>query len=116
MTVLERFVAGGSAGAVAQAFVYPLEVSKTRLAVSAPGTYEGLAHCLRSVARAEGVGALYSGLGASIVGIVRMLASISASIHCSRKRPAGGMRRATRSRASRSFLAVEWPRQPAPCC
>ena len=70
VTVLERFVAGGSAGAVAQAFVYPLEVSKTRLAVSAPGTYEGLAHCLRSVARAEGVGALYSGLGASIFGIV----------------------------------------------
>ena len=69
-TVSERFVAGGGAGAVAQSIVYPLEVVKTRLAVSAAGTYAGLSDCFRSVLRNEGATSLYRGLGASIIGIV----------------------------------------------
>ena len=70
VTATERFVAGGMAGAVAQVAVYPLEIAKTRLAVSAPGTYAGLTDCLRTIARAEGAPALYNGLGTSIVGII----------------------------------------------
>jgi solute carrier family 25 phosphate transporter 23/24/25/41 len=38
VTAGERFVAGGGAGALAQATIYPLEICKTRLAVSTPGT------------------------------------------------------------------------------
>jgi hypothetical protein len=38
-TVAERFAAGGLAGAAAQTLVYPLEIVKTRMAVSSPGTY-----------------------------------------------------------------------------
>ena len=33
-TTTERFVAGGVAGAAAQAAIYPLEIVKTRMAVS----------------------------------------------------------------------------------
>ena len=36
-TVPERFAAGGLAGAAAQTLVYPLEIVKTRMAVSSPG-------------------------------------------------------------------------------
>lgn len=69
-SISERFVAGGGAGAVAQAAVYPLEICKTRLGVSAPGTYDGLLDCLRSIVRKEGSGALFQGLSTSIAGIV----------------------------------------------
>ena len=70
-TVAERFTAGGVAGAIAQVVVYPLEICKTRLALSPQGTYMGgVAGCLRAIARAEGVGALYQGLSASLMGIM----------------------------------------------
>jgi solute carrier family 25 (mitochondrial phosphate transporter), member 23/24/25/41 len=36
-TVIEKFIAGGSAGAFSQAIVYPLEITKTRLALSRTG-------------------------------------------------------------------------------
>lgn len=69
-SVPERFAAGGAAGAIAQATIYPLEIAKTRLAISAPGTYSGILQCLRQVASSEGPLALYGGLATSIVGIV----------------------------------------------
>ena len=70
VTVTERFVAGGGAGAIGQVAVYPLEICKTRLAIAAPGVYAGLLDCLRSVVQREGMGALYKGLGTSVIGIV----------------------------------------------
>ena len=89
VTVWERFAAGGLAGAVAQAVIYPLEIGKTRLAVSPPGTYRGLLHCLGNIIKYEGpvaatalaagsevvldktgVRALYRGFGASVFGII----------------------------------------------
>ena len=69
-TVMERFVAGGIAGAVAQTCIYPLEIAKTRTSVSAPGVYRGTFDCLAKTVKAEGVGGLYRGLGASLAGIV----------------------------------------------
>jgi solute carrier family 25 phosphate transporter 23/24/25/41 len=56
--------------AIGQVAVYPLEICKTRLAIAAPGVYAGLLDCLRSVVQREGVGALYKGLGTSVIGIV----------------------------------------------
>jgi solute carrier family 25 phosphate transporter 23/24/25/41 len=58
VTVTERFAAGGLAGASAQCAIYPLEIAKTRLALARPGTYGGLASCLRTVQGTEGVRAL----------------------------------------------------------
>ena len=66
----ERLMAGASAGAASCIAIYPLEVAKTRLAVASAGMYDGIAHCLRLTIQHEGVGALYKGLGASLIGII----------------------------------------------
>lgn len=69
-TPLQRFVAGALAGLAAQTAVYPLEVTKTRLAVAPTGTYSGMVDCLRSTVRGEGFAALFRGLTPSLLGIV----------------------------------------------
>ena len=69
-SILERFVAGGIAGAVAQISVYPMEVTRTRLGVSPQGTYRGVWDVFSKTASKEGFCALYSGLLPSIFGII----------------------------------------------
>lgn len=69
-SAVERFMAGGAAGATAQAAIYPLEIAKTQLALAPPGTYSGIAGCLKDVAVTDGVRGLYAGMGASMAGIV----------------------------------------------
>jgi len=66
----ERFIAGAAAGAVAQGAVYPLELVRTRLAVSPPGAYRGIADAAAQVWRVEGPRAFYRGIGPSLVGIL----------------------------------------------
>ncbi len=68
--LLRRAAAGASAGAIAQFAVYPLETTKTRLAVSSVNEYRGMVHCLVSCVRYEGWRSLYRGLSASLAGIV----------------------------------------------
>mmetsp|Transcript_14047 Transcript_14047/g.19492 ORF Transcript_14047/g.19492 Transcript_14047/m.19492 type:complete len:613 (+) Transcript_14047:315-2153(+) len=69
-TGIERFTCGAIGGITAQTCIYPLEIVKTRLAVSKPGTYNGITHCLFKIIRKEGFGALYKGLQASVLGII----------------------------------------------
>ena len=74
-TTGERFVAGGVAGAAAQAAIYPLEIVKTRMALSsnaahpkaAPTTITGV---FRAVLNENGARGLFRGLAPSLVGIV----------------------------------------------
>ena len=68
--VHERLIAGSLAGITAQTAIYPMEVVKTRLAVSPPGLYSGIYQCATAVTKYEGVSALYKGLGASNLGII----------------------------------------------
>ena len=70
MTPLSRFFCGAVAGATAQTLIYPLEVVKTRLAVSTIGTYSGISHALFKISRQEGAFALTRGLRASLLGII----------------------------------------------
>lgn len=70
MSPSSRFFCGAVAGATAQTLIYPLEVVKTRLAVSTIGTYSGISHALFKISRQEGVFALTRGLGASLLGII----------------------------------------------
>lgn len=70
ISMTERFLSGAVAGAVSCAVIYPLEVAKTRFCLASSGQYRSLAHCLASTLRSEGVGGLYRGLGASLLGIV----------------------------------------------
>mmetsp|Transcript_38945 Transcript_38945/g.76135 ORF Transcript_38945/g.76135 Transcript_38945/m.76135 type:complete len:305 (+) Transcript_38945:87-1001(+) len=58
---------GGVTGATV---VYPLDMAKTQLQMDAAGKYTGLFDCFGKVARSEGIGALYRGLPANIIGIM----------------------------------------------
>mmetsp|Transcript_6637 Transcript_6637/g.18512 ORF Transcript_6637/g.18512 Transcript_6637/m.18512 type:complete len:298 (-) Transcript_6637:178-1071(-) len=68
--MVERLATGAMAGAISQASIYPLEIAKTRLAVSPPGTYHGIADCMTKLAAHGGMGSLYRGLHASLLGIM----------------------------------------------
>jgi solute carrier family 25 phosphate transporter 23/24/25/41 len=73
VTVGERFLAGGAAGALTQVLIYPLEVVKTRMNISPPGTYSSILQCVRSIYRQageSGVAALYKGCGTSVAGVI----------------------------------------------
>lgn len=52
---------------IPQAIIYPLELIRTRLAVSASGTYSGMSHCVRHVLAHEGWRAFYRGMLPSMV-------------------------------------------------
>ncbi|EEH58646.1 uncharacterized protein MICPUCDRAFT_14714 [Micromonas pusilla CCMP1545] len=71
VTIAERFAAGGLAGVASQALVYPLEVIKTRLAVTPPGSAggDGIAAMASHVVAREGARGLFRGLAPSVVGI-----------------------------------------------
>ncbi|XP_004617023.1 calcium-binding mitochondrial carrier protein SCaMC-1 [Sorex araneus] len=66
----ERFVSGSMAGATAQTFIYPLEVMKTRLAVSKTGQYSGIFDCAKKTLKREGIGAFYKGYIPNLLGII----------------------------------------------
>lgn len=68
-TTVERLISGAFAGFTAQTLIYPLEITKTRLALS-KGEYHGIADCLRKISRQEGFRAIYKGWSASMMGIV----------------------------------------------
>ena len=54
----------------AQGVIYPMEVVQTRLAVSQPGTYSGIADALAKIVRLEGPRALFRGLTPTMIGIL----------------------------------------------
>ena len=54
--VVTRFVTGSLAGLVSQTVVYPLEVIKTRMALSAPDLYSSTWDVVRTTIRLEGYG------------------------------------------------------------
>ncbi|KAG2432911.1 hypothetical protein HXX76_008641 [Chlamydomonas incerta] len=66
----ERAISGGISGAIAQGLLYPLDTIRTRLAVSPPGTYNGILHAAYRIRRDEGVAAFYRGLTPSMIGIL----------------------------------------------
>ena len=65
-----NFIAGAGAGAVSQTLIYPLEIAKTRLALSQPGQYRNFVDCISSIYKWEGARSLYNGWTASISGII----------------------------------------------
>lgn len=68
LTLFERFWTGASAGLVSQVAIYPLEIIKTRLAVSRVS--KTIWECSKIILREGGVRSFYRGLGASCVGVV----------------------------------------------
>ena len=70
ITLMERFISGGLAGSFTQAIVYPLEVVKTRMNLSKPGTYSSIRNCIVLTIRNEGYFAMYKGCFTSVSGII----------------------------------------------
>lgn len=70
---LINMASGGMAGAGSLLIVYPLDYARTRLASdvgSGKQQFNGLVDCLKKTVQAGGIGALYNGLGVSIIGII----------------------------------------------
>jgi len=70
---LINIASGGLAGAGSLCIVYPLDYARTRLASdvgSGRAQFNGLFDCIKKTVGAGGIGALYNGLGVSIVGII----------------------------------------------
>ncbi|EKX39210.1 hypothetical protein GUITHDRAFT_154481 [Guillardia theta CCMP2712] len=59
--------AGGVAGATA---VYPLDLAKTQLQMDHTGKFKGLGDCFMTIFKEGGVGGLYRGLPANVIGIM----------------------------------------------
>eukprot|EP00421_Protoceratium_reticulatum_P068214 CAMPEP_0168410592 /NCGR_PEP_ID=MMETSP0228-20121227/27771_1 /TAXON_ID=133427 /ORGANISM="Protoceratium reticulatum, Strain CCCM 535 (=CCMP 1889)" /LENGTH=266 /DNA_ID=CAMNT_0008424325 /DNA_START=30 /DNA_END=827 /DNA_ORIENTATION=+ len=60
-------MAGGCAGALAWASIYPLDVLKTRWQTARPGVYSSVSHCARASIRNEGWGVLWNGFAATMI-------------------------------------------------
>lgn len=67
---IERLASGGISGFIGQSIIYPLEITKTKLALSPLGTYKSIGDCIRSIVRNEGFFSLYRGWGASVLGVI----------------------------------------------
>ncbi len=76
----ERLLSGGLAGVCSQLVVYPLEITKTRLALAPTGVYNGILDCIEKIYRSEGAFGLYKGLQASLIGVIPY-ASIDLAIY-----------------------------------
>jgi solute carrier family 25 (adenine nucleotide translocator) protein 4/5/6/31 len=70
----ENIASGGAAGATSLLFVYPLDFARTRLAadVGSKGArqFSGLANCIGTVFKQDGLKGLYQGFGVSVGGII----------------------------------------------
>lgn len=71
-TMRDRFVSGGIAGLVASTLIYPMDLAKTKLALShgrGHGKhYKGLFDCLYKIGKNEGFSGLFRGWSAGAVG------------------------------------------------
>ena len=62
-------MSGGLAGLVSQTLIYPLEITKTRLALC-KGPPLGIYACVKGIYQAEGLRGLYRGWQVSALGVV----------------------------------------------
>jgi len=70
LNVGERLLSGSMAGVVSQTSIYPMEVLKTRLALSKTGQYRGIFHAAKTIFVNEGLRSFYKGLTPGLIGIV----------------------------------------------
>ena len=50
--------------------IYPLEISKTRLALARSGEFSGIFDCIAKTVQSGGILNLYRGLGTSVLGVI----------------------------------------------
>lgn len=69
-TIAANFITSAAAGFGAQIIVYPLETTKTRIAVATTGEYNGILDCVKQSYQRGGIADFYKGLVANLTGIV----------------------------------------------
>ncbi|KAL3351754.1 hypothetical protein AABB24_020035 [Solanum stoloniferum] len=70
LKVSENAMIGAFAGAITGAITTPLDVIKTRLMVQGSAKqYEGILHCVKTIAREEGASTLFKGIGPRVLWI-----------------------------------------------
>ncbi|KAF4320672.1 hypothetical protein BBO99_00001279 [Phytophthora kernoviae] len=69
-----NLASGGAAGATSLMFVYPLDFARTRLGADVgkgkSRMYTGLANCVSTIYKSDGLSGLYQGFGVSVGGII----------------------------------------------
>lgn len=70
----KSFVSGGCGGMSLVFVGHPLDTIKVRLQTAEQGVYRGLMDCALKTIRSEGIGGLYSGIAAPLVGITPIFA------------------------------------------
>ncbi|XP_050434984.1 calcium-binding mitochondrial carrier protein SCaMC-2-like [Adelges cooleyi] len=70
LSIGDRFVAGSIAGGVSQSGIYPLDVLKTRLAISKSNEHKGFVDCAKKMYHREGVRSFYRGFVPSLMGVL----------------------------------------------
>lgn len=68
-TSLQRFMSGAIAGAMAQTFIYPMEVIKTRMVLRSSGQYTSIFNCIRTIYYKEGIRTFGRGYLPTVFGI-----------------------------------------------
>jgi len=106
--VSRRLLAGGSAGMIACALTYPLDLVRTRLAAQTTTRhYDGLVNALFVIGRDEGVRGLYRGLAPTLTGVGPNLA-INFAAYETFRRLAAEHATAVNARNDGSFVLPNW--------
>jgi len=122
---LGNLASGGAAGATSLCFVYPLDFARTRLGADVGSgkarEFNGLVHCIKTIAKRDGIRGLYQGFFVSIQGIIVYRASCFGTYDtvmgvlprkiCSTREPQTAGRRST----SKKEVAHS-SREPSPTC
>ncbi len=69
-SMYSTFTAAALAGSTSCLALHPLEVLRSRLTCDNQGRYRGVVSSTRQIVRSEGAGALYRGLGTSLLAIL----------------------------------------------
>jgi len=83
--ILRTFAAAGLAGATSNVTLYPLEVVRSRLTVDSAGKYKGVLDAFQKIAKSEGLGGLYRGVGPSVAAILPEAAIVYGLFDLSKK-------------------------------
>ena len=106
--VSRRLFAGGSAGMIACALTYPLDLVRTRLAAQTTTRhYDGLVNALFVIGRDEGARGLYRGLAPTLTGVGPNLA-INFAAYETFRRLASEHASAANARNDGSFVLPAW--------
>ena len=64
------FLSGSLAGVSSTVLFFPIDIAKTKLALTDPSVYSGMFDCMNKIIKSEGMKGLYKGLIPTLYGVV----------------------------------------------